>query len=218
MPLQASLLSSPSIAGLPNDAGLVSGFCSSNPSSGHRLPSDSASRRTPLPSLAVRAITARRGLAPPETQHAWRTKKAAGSLLRLSIGLFSVYRNAGGGGVGTGGETTGGEHPFSVTTTAGRPRPAPVSIPAPLGPVARKLVEQPDWIRERLITRNASSFARMFHPPLERGICRKREVDRAMAVPLARFARRRARNKAAKRQLVPVVSGHPSLASGSLPS
>ena len=32
---------------------------------GHRLPSDSASRRTPLPSLAVPVITARRGLSPP---------------------------------------------------------------------------------------------------------------------------------------------------------
>jgi len=40
---------SPTIAGLPDDAGLVSGFCSSNPSWGHRLSSDSASRRTPLP-------------------------------------------------------------------------------------------------------------------------------------------------------------------------
>src|SRR5262249_18523721 len=59
---------SPSHAGLPDDAGLVSGFCSSNPSWGHRLSSDSASRRTPLPSLAVRAIPARGGLAPPESK------------------------------------------------------------------------------------------------------------------------------------------------------
>src|SRR6516225_10908501 len=57
---------SPSIAGLPHHAGLVSGFCSSNPSLRPRLPSDSASRRTPLPSLAVPVITARRGLAPPK--------------------------------------------------------------------------------------------------------------------------------------------------------
>src|SRR6516162_2072478 len=56
---------SPSIAGLPHHAGLVSGFCSSSPSLWHRLPSDSASRRTPLPSLAVPVITARRGLTPP---------------------------------------------------------------------------------------------------------------------------------------------------------
>src|SRR6516164_4070445 len=54
------------MAGLPHHAGLVSGFCSSNPSLRPRLPSDSASRRTPLPSLAVPVITARRGLAPPK--------------------------------------------------------------------------------------------------------------------------------------------------------
>ncbi len=73
---------SPSHAGLPNDAGLVSDFCSSNPSWGHRLSSDSASRRTPLPSLAVRAITARRGLAPPETQHTCAQKKPPAGVSR----------------------------------------------------------------------------------------------------------------------------------------
>ncbi len=60
---------SPSIAGLPRCAGLLSGFCSSGPSfaslpSGRPLPSDSASRRTPLLWLAVPVITARKGLAP----------------------------------------------------------------------------------------------------------------------------------------------------------
>src|SRR5215218_5825749 len=35
------------------------------PAQGHRLPSDPASRRTPLPSLAVPVISARRGLSPP---------------------------------------------------------------------------------------------------------------------------------------------------------
>ena len=42
---------------------------------GHRLSSDSASRRTPLPSLAVRATPARRGLAPPEAKHTWHTTR-----------------------------------------------------------------------------------------------------------------------------------------------
>ena len=56
---------SPSIAGLPHQVGLLSGFCSSNPRFRHKLPSDSASWRTPLPSLAVPVITARRELAPP---------------------------------------------------------------------------------------------------------------------------------------------------------
>src|SRR5262249_34911453 len=46
---------------------------------GHRLSSDSASRRTPLPSLAVRAITARRGLAPPEAEHTWHTSGRRGN-------------------------------------------------------------------------------------------------------------------------------------------
>ncbi len=60
---------SPSIAGLPRCACLLSGFCSSGPSfaslpSGRPLPSDSASRRTPLLWLAVPVITARKGLAP----------------------------------------------------------------------------------------------------------------------------------------------------------
>jgi len=39
---------SPSIAGLPHRAGLVPGSCSSSPRFALRLPSDPASRRTPL--------------------------------------------------------------------------------------------------------------------------------------------------------------------------
>ena len=56
---------SPSIAGLPHTTGLLSGFCSSSPSFGLQLPSDSTSRWTPWPALAVPVITARRGLTPP---------------------------------------------------------------------------------------------------------------------------------------------------------
>src|SRR6516162_8293982 len=97
---------SPSMAGLPHHAGLVSGFCSSNPSLRPRLPSDSASRRTPLPSLAVPVITARRGLAPPKNttclahqgdgdllQQARRTmQRQLGQLVRLVDDLIDVNR------------------------------------------------------------------------------------------------------------------------------
>ena len=61
---------SPSTDALPRCAGLLSGSCSSSPSFAYLsldrpLPSDSASRRTPLLRLAVPAISARRGLSPP---------------------------------------------------------------------------------------------------------------------------------------------------------
>src|SRR5580704_1924545 len=49
----------------PHHAGLLSGFCSSGLNSRHGLPSDSASRPTPLLRRTVPLITARRGLAPP---------------------------------------------------------------------------------------------------------------------------------------------------------
>ncbi len=42
---------------------------------GLRLPSDSASRRTPLPRLAVPLTTPRGGLPPSQSQHAWHTRK-----------------------------------------------------------------------------------------------------------------------------------------------
>jgi hypothetical protein len=53
-----------SVAGLPH-AGLISGSVRRVRDQRHRLPSDSASRRTPLPSLAVPITMARRGLSPP---------------------------------------------------------------------------------------------------------------------------------------------------------
>src|SRR6516162_2557520 len=80
---------SPSIAGLPHHAGLVSGFCSSSPSLWHRLPSDSASRRTPLPSLAVPVITARRGLTPPGSKTCLARKKEREEIL-LSLRLMGT--------------------------------------------------------------------------------------------------------------------------------
>jgi len=49
----------------PCHGGLVSGFCSSDLSSRHQLPSDSTSRWTPLLRRTVPLTAARRGLAPP---------------------------------------------------------------------------------------------------------------------------------------------------------
>jgi hypothetical protein len=86
---------SPSLAGLPRRAGLLSGFCSSGPSfaslpSGRPLPSDSASRRTPLLRLAVPVITVRRGLAPPRYTTCLAHKRDRFKNLKRSLSIGHI--------------------------------------------------------------------------------------------------------------------------------
>src|SRR5438876_233856 len=50
----------------PHHTGLISASCTSNPRLRHRLSSDPALRRTPLPRRMVPVITVHRGLPPPE--------------------------------------------------------------------------------------------------------------------------------------------------------
>src|SRR5437867_7099018 len=52
--------------GYPHHTGLISASCTSNPRFRHRLSSDPALRRTPLPRRMVPVITVHRGLPPPE--------------------------------------------------------------------------------------------------------------------------------------------------------
>ncbi len=62
--LPNSYWASLSNARLPRCSGLLSGFCSSDPEFRLTLPSDSASRRTPLLRRTVPTVTARSGLSP----------------------------------------------------------------------------------------------------------------------------------------------------------
>src|SRR5881296_1875102 len=52
--------------GYPHHTGLISASCTSTPRFRHRLSSDPALRRTPLPRRMVPVITVHRGLPPPE--------------------------------------------------------------------------------------------------------------------------------------------------------
>jgi len=81
------------LPGYPEATGLVSDSCSSSPSLGLRLPSDSASRRTPWPALAVPVITARRGLAPPTHITCLTNKKRGEEILTASwvLEIMSSY-------------------------------------------------------------------------------------------------------------------------------
>src|SRR4029077_15745403 len=80
-----------------------------------RLPSDPASRRAPLPRLAVPVITARRGLAPPSLTSCLAHKKGACLSARPQEGCYLLLdgvvgvepEGAASGGGGVGGTTVG---------------------------------------------------------------------------------------------------------------
>lgn len=87
LPLAIDYWDSPSYAEFPYGNSLISSFCSSRPLSHHRLPSDSTSRRTPLPRLAIPTDTVRSGLSPPKNTPCLATRRLPALLLRAAYSI-----------------------------------------------------------------------------------------------------------------------------------
>ena len=83
---------SPSYAGFPYNNSLISDFCSSQPLFCHQLPSDSTSRWTPLPRLAIPIDTARSGLTPHRNTPCLATRKPAALLRQTPLGTVHESR------------------------------------------------------------------------------------------------------------------------------